>query len=88
MLKGAITGYEITPVAAQGNEKAALNRLTITVDVEFTNSKNDKQSWHNSFQRFADFSSSTNISTIETQLIDNINQQLTEDIFNKAVVNW
>ena len=86
--EGAITGYAITSVAIQGNETAALNRLTVTVKVKFTNTKDSKQDFETSFSRFADFESSQNIASIEDELIKDINDQLTQDIFNKSVSNW
>ena len=86
--EGSITGYTITPNAIQGDQTAATNRLSITVDVKFTNTKDDKQSFEQSFTRYADFESSINLTTIEDDLIKDINSQLTQDIFNRAVSNW
>jgi len=86
--EGSITGYTITSLAIQGNETAALNRLTITVNVKFTNTKDEKQNFETSFSRYADYDSSQNLTTIEDNLIKDINDQLTQDIFNNAVSNW
>lgn len=86
--EGEITNFMTAPVALQSNDQAALNRLTITVNVRFTNVKDDKQKFEASFSRYADYSSSQNLSTVQTQLIDDINQQLVQDIFNRAMVNW
>jgi Lipopolysaccharide-assembly len=86
--EGSITGYRITSVAIQGNETAALNRLSITVKVKFDNTKDDTQNFETSFTRFADYDSSQNLSSIEDALIKDIDEQLTQDIFNKAVSNW
>ncbi len=87
-LEGSITGYSIQPIAIQGNDQAAMNRLTITVSAKFSNSKNEKQNFDTSFSRYADYSSSTNLSSVEEDLIRQICEQLAEDIFNKAVNNW
>jgi len=87
-LEGSITGYNVTSVAIQGNETAALNRLSITVKVKFTNTKDKEQDFETSFTRFSDYESSINLASIEDQLIKDINDQLTQDIFNKAVSNW
>lgn len=87
-LEGSITGYAITPNAIQGNQTAATNRLTITVNVKFTNSKDQKQDFESSFSRYTDYESNLNLSAIEDGLIKNINEQLTQDIFNRAVSNW
>lgn len=85
---GVITDYSISFMAPTGNETAALNRLTISVRVDFENKKNPKENWSNSFFRFADYASTINLSSVENQLITEINQQLVQDIFNKAIVNW
>lgn len=86
--EGSITGYGVQPVAIQGNDQAALNRLTITVSVKFTNTKSEKQSYETSFSRFADYSSATELTSVEEELMKNITDQLVGDIFNKAMVNW
>mgnify|MGYP001579832691 CR=1 FL=1 len=86
--EGSITGYTITSVAIQGNETAALNRLSITAKVKFTNMKDKEQDFETSFTRYSDYESSQNLASIEDQLIKDINDQLTQDIFNKAVSNW
>jgi hypothetical protein len=89
VLEGTITGYDAgKPVAIQGNETAALNRMTITVAVKFTNRKDVKQNYEQSFSRYLDYSSSQPLSAVQNQLIEEINKQLVQDIFNKSVVNW
>lgn len=88
-LEGAITGYSVQPIAIQGNETAAQNRLTISVTVKFTNKKNEKQDFENkTFSRYQDYPSSQNLATVQDQLIKEIDDQLIQDIFNQAVVNW
>lgn len=86
--EGAITDYKITSVAIQGNETAALNRLSITINAKFTNTKDKIQSYESKFTRFADFNSSSNLSAVEEELMKEINTQITQDIFNQAVSNW
>ena len=86
--EGAITGYNVTSVAIQGNETAALNRLTITVKVKFMNTKDKEADFEINFSRYLDYESSQNLASIEDGLITEINDQLTQDIFNKAVSNW
>jgi len=87
-LEGEITGYTVAPVAIQGNETAAMNRLTITVRVRYTNKFDETQNFEQSFSRYADYSSSRNLSSVESSLVSDINDALTDDIFNKAFVNW
>lgn len=86
--QAVITGYQVLPVAPQANEIAAVNRLTITISVEYINHQNEKQSWNSTFSRYADYDSNKDLSTVQEQLIKDINEQLVDDIFNKSVVNW
>jgi len=86
--EGSIVGYNVASVAIQGNETAALNRLSITVKVTFTNKKDKEQDFETSFTRFADYESSQNLASVEDGLIKDINDQLTQDIFNRALSNW
>ena len=87
-LEGTITQYAVQPVAIQGNETAALNRLTIVVNMKFSNKTDEKQSWEQDFSRYQDYSCSLNLSSVQEGLISDITEQLVEEIFNKAVVNW
>lgn len=87
-IEGSITGYRTSPVAIQGDETAALNRLTITVEVTFTNTKDESQDFKSSFSRFEDYPSTQNLNEVQETLIDQINEVLVQDIFDKAVVNW
>lgn len=86
--EGYITSYNVAPVAVTGNQTAALNRLTITVMVKFENKLDDTKNFEQSFSRFADWQSSVPLNAVETDLIKDINTQLVQDIFNKAVINW
>ena len=88
VLEGSITGYRTQPVAIQGDDQAALNRLTITLDVKYTNIIEEDMSFESSFSRYADYSSDQNLSDVQELLIDEINEMLVEDVFNKAVINW
>ena len=87
-IKGSITGSRTSPVAIQANETAAMNRLTITVEVTFTNTVDDSKSYKSSFSRYEDYPSTQNLSEVQETLIDQINEMLIQDIFDKAVVNW
>ncbi len=87
-LEGSITGYTVQPQAISGKEVAQLNRLTITVQVTFTNKFDKKQNFESNFSRYLDYPSSQNLVSVQDNLITEINDQLVQDIFNKAVVNW
>lgn len=87
-MSGAITTYAVSVTAATGAQVASKNRLTISVQVNFKNRRNDKSSFSQTFTRFADFDASQILQSVETRLIEDIGTQLADDIFNKAFVNW
>lgn len=86
--EGSITGYVIQPIAIQGNQTAAQNRLTITVKVDFVNQVQENKNFNQSFTRFADFNSSQDLSSVEDALIQEIFDQITQDIYNKTLGDW
>jgi hypothetical protein len=88
VFEGAITNYSISPVALQGNDIAAMNRLTISVRISFKNKFEDNLNFDQTFSRYSDYLSSTSFSSVESGLMQEIVSALTEDIFNKAFVNW
>ncbi|MCK4920265.1 MAG: LptE family protein [Bacteroidales bacterium] len=87
-LSGEIKNYETRPVAITGDERAALNRLTIAIRVKYTNSFNPDENFDTQFSRYEDYSSSSNLSDVEEDLIELIVENIVEDVFNKAFVNW
>jgi Lipopolysaccharide-assembly len=86
--EGSITGYTYGPVAIQSTDQAALNRITMTITVKYTCSFDEKKNFEQTFSRFADYPSATVLSSIEDQKIKEINEQLVQDIFNKALNDW
>ncbi len=87
-IEGAIVNYQTAPVAIQSDDRAALNRLTISIRVTFINTYDDSQSFETTFSRYDDYDSRLSLSAVEDGLIKNISDALVEDIFNRAVVNW
>ncbi len=85
---GVVTGYSIRGQASTADQTTAINRLTIAVKVDCRNNLNEKENWTQTFTRYDDFDSDLNLAEVEPQLVRSINQQIAEDIFNKAFVNW
>lgn len=87
-IQGDIIDYKVSVASIGGNDQSTKNRLTITVNIQFINRINEKQNFTQSFTRFADFNSSQNFQSVEQSLIATITEELADDIFNKAFVNW
>ena len=87
-IEGEITDYTTVPVAITGDQTAALNRLTITVNVRFFNKYDESKNFEQKFSQYEDYPSTQNLNTVQESLIETIVNNLCQDIFNKAVVNW
>jgi hypothetical protein len=87
-IEGEITGYSTKPIAIQGDQTAAMNRLTINIKVKFINLFDETKDFDSSFSRYQDYSSEQDLGSVQAKLIDLINEALVDDIFNRAVVNW
>ncbi len=86
---GEIIDYRSEPVSISAGEYAQENRLTIAVRVTFTNKKEPQLSFNNrTFTAYANYDSSQVLTSIESQLIPEIVEQLVQDIFNAAFSNW
>jgi hypothetical protein len=86
---GAISNFFTQPVAATGGSAvSSLTRLTITIDVTFSDKNDPKKNFNASFSRYADYSSSQSLVTVQSDLITQINKQLVQDVFDKAFNNW
>lgn len=88
IMEGTITNYDVTVASISGTSTTDKSRLTITVQIDFKNAKNEKANFSQSFSRFADFGASQSLQSVESSLISTIADQLADDIFNKAFVNW
>ncbi len=87
-LEGEITGYSTAPIAITGNQTAAMNRLTVTVNVRFTNKYDESKDFEQRFSQYQDYPSGQDLSAVQDVLVEQIVEDLCQDIFNKAVVNW
>lgn len=86
-LEGEITNYDLTPQAVTENAYASQTRLTISVRVRFTNTK-DQYDLDQTFSGYKDFSSTQMLTDVQDQLIQQITDELVDQIFNATVANW
>lgn len=85
--EGEITGYEFTPQAVKENAFASETRLTIRVRVKFTNNSTGKQT-DEQYSAFRDFPSTKMATEVQDQLIKEMVDELTDQIYNVTVANW
>jgi len=86
--EGEITDYKTTPVAITAGQTAALNRLSITVNVRFVNMFDETKNFQTKFTHYEDYPSDQDLNSVQESLTGTIIEALVEDVFNKALVNW
>lgn len=89
VITGEITGYDVKATAVTSGDVAAMNRLTVTVKVNFMNRKYPEDDFENkSFSAYADFDSTQSLDAVESSLCEEILETIVEDIFNATVAQW
>ncbi|CAL2057199.1 LptE family protein [Tenacibaculum sp. 190524A05c] len=87
--EGEITGYRISPISATSNQTAAQNRLTISVNVRFTNALEEKDDFEKQFSFYYDYGASQQLAgSVLEAAYDEILPRITQDIFNASVAKW
>jgi len=88
VFQGEIVTYNITPInISSSSETADQNRLTMGVQVNYYLG-GDSLIFDRQFKRFADYDSNKEFTSIEEDLLAEINDQLTQDIFNASLGDW
>lgn len=88
---GSVRSFLVSSVAPQETDLgvgSALNRLQISVEVEYINNQNEDDNWKQSFSFFQDYESTNDLNNVQDELIEAIFDQILQDIFNKAFTNW
>ncbi|MDG1710263.1 MAG: LptE family protein [Schleiferiaceae bacterium] len=85
---GEIIGYEVKSEAPGANDQIAQSRLSITVKVRFKNFLDAEKDFEQIFSSYRNFPASSDLSSVEDVLVDEIIQEMVEKIFNRSLVNW
>lgn len=87
--EGEITDYRISPMTATADQRAAQNRLTITVKVRFTNKNKETDDFEKSFSFFYDYAGTDQLIGAKlTEALDVIYERITQDVFNESLAKW
>jgi hypothetical protein len=84
---GEIRGYTVT-TAGISDQRAATNRLQVTVHVVFKNRLDEKANFEADVTRNFDFNAGQSLQQAEAQQSDEILKNLTDEIFNRIFSNW
>lgn len=87
-IEGEITGYSLSPQAVTEDAYASKTRLTITVRVKYTDSKDEKNDIDQSFSAYRDFDATEMLTDVQDELCEQITKELVDLIFNATLGNW
>lgn len=87
--EGEIIDYRISPVSATANQTAAENRLTIVINVRYTNKLKPKDDFERQFSYFHNYGASQQLTGgVLDAAYEDILGRITQDIFNASVAKW
>ncbi len=87
--EGEIVEYRIAPMSATADQRAAQNRLTITIMVRFTNRNKEDDNFEKRFSFYYDFDANAQLVGSQlTSALDEIFERITQDIFNESLAKW
>ncbi len=87
-MTGEITGYSLSPQAVGTDAYATQTRLTITVRVKYTDTKNSANDVDQTFSAYRQFDSSLMLTDVQDDLCNEISDELVDLIFNATLGNW
>ena len=89
LYEGEIVDYRITPMTSTADQRAAQNRLTISVNVRFSNRNKEDDNFEKRFSFFYDFDANQQLVGSQlTTALDVIFERITQDIFNESLAKW
>jgi Lipopolysaccharide-assembly len=87
--EGEITSYRISPMLATADIQAGQNRLTIRVNVRFTNKNKEADNFEKTFEFFKDYPATQQLSGAAlNSALKEIFERITQDIFNESLAKW
>jgi hypothetical protein len=87
--EGEIVDYRISPMTATADQRASQNRLSITVNVRFTNKNKEADNFEKRFSFYNDYDGANQLVGAKlTENLDIIFERITQDIFNESLAKW
>ena len=87
-LEGEIVGYDLSQGAIDVTSYASESKLTIRVNVRYTNNINPEESFERSYSAFRTYDSSMLLSDVQDELCTAMITEIAESIYNDTVARW
>ena len=94
-ISGVVTGYNVTTSGISGGtggtgtgQQASIQRLTVTVHINFKNNLDATKNFEADVSRNFDYSATLTLTQAEAQLNETIVKNVVDEVFNRIFSNW
>jgi hypothetical protein len=87
-IEGEITQYSQRNKSVTAEGTSAQAELSMTVNVRFTNNANHNEDFEQQFTATASFETTQSFTAVQEELVTQMVEDLTDQIFNATVANW
>lgn len=85
---GTIREYRISPATINNNSTTAQNQFTITVHVVFENKFDKDKNFNKDFSFFRTYNAAKDFSSVESELSEEITDNIVQQIFAATALDW
>lgn len=87
-IEGEITQYSQRNKSVSAEGYSAQTELSMTVNVRFTNNTNHKEDFEQQFTATSSYETTQSLSSVQEELVTQMVEDITDQIFNATVANW
>ena len=87
-IEGEITQYSQRNKAVTAEGTSAQAELSMTVNVRFTNNANHSEDFDKQFTATSTFETTQSLNSVQEELVTQMVEDITDQIFNATVANW
>lgn len=87
-IEGEITQYSQRNKAVTAEGTSAQAELSMTVNVRFTNNANHSEDFEKQFTATSTFETTQSLNSVQEELVTQMVEDITDQIFNATVANW
>lgn len=87
-IEGEITRYEQRNKSVSSEGYSSQTELSMTVNVRFTNNANHAEDFERQFTASATYENTQTLNAVQEELVTQMVEEITDQIFNATVANW
>lgn len=87
-IEGEITRYEQRNKSVSSEGYSSQTELSMTVNVRFTNNANHAEDFERQFTATATYENTQTLNAVQEELVTQMVEEITDQIFNATVANW